>query len=68
MLATWPAAAPDTGMTNGLPLIAVPLSATAIEQSALVIVPWVTASTSIIWHRNGTRMCVATGVPPMLEQ
>jgi hypothetical protein len=55
-------------MTNGLPLIAVPFSATATEQSALVIVPWVTASTSTTWQRNGTRMYDATGEPPMLEQ
>jgi hypothetical protein len=63
--ATWPAPAPATGSVKGLPEIAAPLSATAIEQSAVVIEPFATAVSFSMLQRNGTRKYAATGDAPI---
>src|SRR5262245_1355159 len=63
--ATSPAPAPATGNVKGLPLTATPLSATAIEQSAVAIAPFATAVSFSMLQRNGTRRYAATGDAPM---
>jgi hypothetical protein len=63
--ATWPTPAPATGSVKGLPEIAAPLSATAIEQSAVVIEPFATAVSFSMLQRNGTRKYSATGDAPI---
>src|SRR5262249_37197902 len=59
------ARAPATGSVKGLPEIAAPLSATAIEQSAVVIEPFATAVSFSMLQRNGTRKYAATGDAPI---
>jgi len=50
---------------KGLPPIAAPLSATAIEQSAAVIAPFATAVSFSMLQRNGTRRYAATRDAPI---
>ena len=50
---------------KGLPLITLPLRATAIEQSAVAMMPAATTASFSIEQRNGTRKYAATGEAPI---